>query len=185
MNQQIANLLRAIALVLLGLIGSIPNVHARDRDDIETTGDVLAYLLPATAATATLWEEGHEGTVQFSESFGVAMGTAVILKYAVREERPNKRNDYSFPSGHSASSFASAEFIRVRYGWKYGIPAYLSAAFVGYSRVHAEQHHTHDVLAGASIGVLSSHFFTTTYKGMQLQVGSDLHSHFIGLNKSW
>ncbi len=40
-------------------------------------------------------------------------------------------------------SFASAEFVRNRYGWRYGLPAYVLASFVAYSRVEANQHYTH------------------------------------------
>ncbi|SDZ06263.1 hypothetical protein [Nitrosomonas sp. Nm33] len=42
--------------------------------------------------------------------------------------------------------------MRKRYGWKYGMPVYAVALFVAYSRVEPEQHHAHDVVAGAAIG---------------------------------
>jgi len=53
----------------------------------------------------------------------------------------------------------------MRYGWKYGVPAYLAASFVGWNRAegHPEQHYWHDVFAGAVVGVLPSYTFTTPY----------------------
>ena len=33
---------------------------------------------------------------------------------------------------------ASADYMWSRYGWRYGVPAYLVAGFVGYSRVDAK-----------------------------------------------
>src|SRR5262249_36325565 len=81
-----------------------------------------------------------------------------VLKGAVNERRPNG-GAHSFPSGHTSFAFTGAEFIRKEYGWGWGAPAYLAAGFVGWSRVEAQAHHTHDVLAGAVIGVLANHDF--------------------------
>jgi hypothetical protein len=78
------------------------------------------------------------------------------LKYSIDEQRPNGHGE-SFPSGHTAIAFAGAEFIRKQYGWGWGLPAYVSAGIVGWSRVEAGKHWTHDVLAGAAIGILSNH----------------------------
>lgn len=80
------------------------------------------------------------------------------LKYAVDAERPNG-GPRSFPSGHTASAFMGAEFIRKEYGWGWGVPAYLTAGWVGYSRVETNNHYWRDVLAGALIGVASNHDF--------------------------
>jgi len=78
------------------------------------------------------------------------------LKYGVNAERPNGGGQ-SFPSGHTSIAFASAEFMRKEYGWGWGIPAYLVASYVGWSRVESEKHWPRDVWAGAAIGVLSNH----------------------------
>jgi hypothetical protein len=56
-------------------------------------------------------------------------------------------------------AFAGAEFIRKQYGIGWAAPAYLAAGFVAWSRVEARRHHTHDVLAGAAIGILANHDF--------------------------
>ena len=91
----------------------------------------------------------------------LAMGRTLLatytLKYSVNEERPNGEDSHSFPSGHTSVSFAGAEFIRKEYGWGWGIPAYLAAGFVGYSRVNAREHYSWDVVTGAAIGILSNH----------------------------
>ncbi len=70
----------------------------------------------------------------------------------------------SFPSGHASAAFSGASFIQKRYGWQYGIPAYLAASFVGYSRVEADQHYVEDVLAGAAIGIISTFIFADSYQ---------------------
>lgn len=92
---------------------------------------------------------------------GVAFISEAILvnaiKYTVREERPDHSAFNSFPSGHTATAFTGAELVRMEYGWGYGALAYGIASGVGYLRVYKYRHWTHDVFAGAAIGILSAH----------------------------
>jgi len=90
-------------------------------------------------------------------ALGRTLAATYALKYSINEERPNGADSHSFPSGHTSVSFAGAEFIRKEYGWGWGIPAYLAASFVGYTRVKAKDHYTWDVVTGAGIGILSNH----------------------------
>jgi membrane-associated phospholipid phosphatase len=147
---------------------------ARAGDDIQTAGDILQLVLPATAGGLTLAYQDYKGTLQFGESAALTLGVTYGLKYAVNERRPNGGSQ-SFPSAHSSISFSAAEFMRKRYGWEYGVPAYAAASFVAYSRVEAREHYAHDVIAGAAIGILSSYIFTRPYKGwnMQLEAGGE------------
>ncbi len=113
-----------------------------------------------TAAGVTLSHEDWEGTLRFAGAFAAQGLTVLTLKNTIYENRPDNVGHDSFPSGHAAVTFASAEFLRERYGWTYGAPAYALAAFTGYSRVESEHHYWHDVGAGAGIGILSSWLFT-------------------------
>ncbi len=137
-------------------------------DTVTNVGNVMAYVLPAVAFGTTAWFKDGEGAIQVTESMAITAVVTVGLKYSVRARRPNG-DPYSFPSGHAAFAFASAEFLRKRYGWQYGAPAYVFASFVGYSRVRAHEHYTRDVLAGAAIGAASSYFMTTPYHGWSVQ----------------
>ena len=87
------------------------------------------------------------------------------LKYAIDAPRPNGGSE-SFPSGHTALSFTGAAFINKHYGWKLGVPAYLAAGYVGWSRVHSNNHTWADVAAGAAIGIASNYF-----RGDAIEVG--------------
>jgi len=147
-------------------------------DGIEKAGEVVTFLLPATAAGLTVYNKDTEGMLQLGESAALALGISYALKYTIDETRPNGE-DHSFPSNHASIAFASAEFMRKRYGWNYGIPAYLASVFVAYSRVEADQHYVHDVLAGAAIGILSSYLFTQPYKN--LQVSLDIDHDYLGI----
>ncbi len=85
--------------------------------------------------------------------------TVSSLKYSTRQKRPDGSDDLSFPSGHTAEAFASAEFLRLEYRNQsplYGIAGYVVAAATGYLRMYNDKHFFSDVLAGAGIGILST-----------------------------
>ena len=88
----------------------------------------------------------------------------VITSYSIHYTKLYDGGDQSFPSGHASISFAGATFLQKRYGWRYGIPAFLAAAFVGYSRVESDEHWTKDVLGGAAIGIASGWIFTSRFR---------------------
>lgn len=170
--------------ILLLIASCFAGFCAHGSDSIKEAGDVLQFVIPVTAAGMTAVYRDGQGAIQFAEAFGTTMAITYALKYSVNEKRPNGGNQ-SFPSGHTSASFAGAEFIRKRYGWEYGVPAYAAAAFVGYSRVETREHYPHDVLAGAAIGIGSSFIFTKPYKGWRVQADGD--SKYIGLRieRAW
>lgn len=95
------------------------------------------------------------------------------LKYAINAPRPNGGSN-SFPSGHTSIAFTGAEFIRKEYGWGWGVPAYLAAGFVGWSRVASNTHYTRDVVAGAALGILSNHDLDRIELPFGAKLGSSL-----------
>ena len=64
---------------------------------------------------------------------------------------------------HTSVSFTGAAFIQRRYGWKWGIPAYAVASYVGWSRTYAKKHDWWDVVAGAALGAGSAYIFTRPF----------------------
>lgn len=129
--------------------------------DIKEMGDKVQLAIPTVALTSTLLLGDFQGTKQLVKSFAASQLTTEALKRITRKERPNHSDRLSFPSGHTSASFQSASFLHFRYGFKYAIPAYMAAAFVGYSRIHAKRHDIVDVTAGAALGVFSSWYFTS------------------------
>jgi PAP2 superfamily len=88
------------------------------------------------------------------------MGVSVYsLKYITHEQRPDGSNFNSFPSGHTAEAFLSAEFLRQEYKnvsiW-YGIGGYVVASSVAYLRLYNNKHWLNDVVAGAGFGIIST-----------------------------
>ncbi len=169
-----------LGLVLAGEARGTDFVQARI-DGITNTGDAMAYVLPATALGLTAYFKDGEGAWQFTESATITMAVTFGLKYTIQSRRPNG-DPHSFPSGHAAITFCSAEFLRKRYGWKYGAPAYIFASFVAYSRVHAHEHYVQDVVAGAAIGIASTYLVTKPYHGWHVQ--PQLGAKYRGLSVS-
>lgn len=176
-------LLVSVSLFLMLFVPSA-GLDVQAGGSVESAGDVLMFILPASAAGLTLVYKDGRGTWQLGESAALALGVTFGLQHTIDETRPNGE-PRSFPSGHASISFASAEFVRNRYGWEYGLPAYVFASFVGYSRVEANQHYTHDVVAGAVIGILSSALFTRPYEGWHIQAEADDNYYGFRLNRTW
>lgn len=99
------------------------------------------------------------------------------LKYTVRRERPDGSDNKSFPSGHSASAFATATVLQRYYGWKIGVPAYAVGSYVALARMSYNKHHATDVVMGAGFGIASARTVTMSVAkskftlGVQPQVG--------------
>lgn len=130
-----------------------------NKEKARKTGDIVQIALPFYAIGTTIYNDDFvDGGKNFLISFASTQASVEILKRVVREERPNKENRLSFPSGHSAASFASASFIHKRYGFNQAIVPYILATYVGYSRVKARKHYTHDVIAGGLLAGAISYF---------------------------
>ncbi len=143
----------------------------------KTNGDILVVAMPALALSSTLiWKDDQKGTLQFSKALASTLTLSYLLKLSIHKKRPNGEDNNSFPSAHTSTAFSSAAFIQKRYGWNYGIPAYLLAGYVGYTRIKANKHDRWDILAGAAIGVGMSYLFTKRYRN---NISLELSSGFI------
>lgn len=153
---------------------------------VKTSTDVIALALPASALIGTLCLKDWKGLVQGVETAAVTAALTVGLKYAIKEKRPDGSNMHSFPSGHSAVSFASAAYLQRRYGWKFGAPAYALSCYVAWGRCFAKKHYWYDVLAGAAIGAGSAYIFTRPWaKEHNLQIAPTCDGCSVGLYASF
>ena len=76
--------------------------------------------------------------------FDVKTGIELLVK------RPT---DYSFPSGHTAASFASVMALYLAGEKKIWIPSLVLAILIAFSRLYLYVHYPTDVLGGVIIGV--------------------------------
>ena len=73
------------------------------------------------------------------------------LKIIFNRHRPNG-GKYSFPSAHSSTWFTIATVFESLYGPVVGIPSYLLAGMIAFSRVDSNSHFVSDVVFGAALG---------------------------------
>jgi len=152
-------------------IHGLPHYPLADRY-VAMTSDVGEGLGWVAGGLALAWVGGLKGrraglsTVVSSLAASYLVNRA--LKPVFRRHRPFLASpatayqplptDASFPSGHTASSFAAATALSVFY--PKAAPAFFSfASLVGFARVHLGHHFPSDVAAGAGIGIATG-FFT-------------------------
>lgn len=117
-------------------------------------------------------------------SASLTSGTLQILKASSNRMRPSRKNDYSFPSGHTAMAFAGAEFLSQEYGDKsiwYSVGGYTVATATGVLRMYKNAHWFSDVVAGAGLGILSTKFAYFIYPPLKKMVMGDRASNFTAL----
>ena len=93
------------------------------------------------------------------------------VKFTVQRERPDQSNNKSFPSGHSASAFATATVLQRHYGWKVGAPAYALGGYIALARMAWNRHHATDVVMGAGFGIASARTVTMSMGKTRFSVG--------------
>jgi membrane-associated phospholipid phosphatase len=125
-------------------------------------GKYIGFGPIQAAAAAGMFAVGHVGDrpkisglgADLLRAHAITAALTYGLQFAVRRERPDTSDVYSFPSGHSSMTFATATVLERRFGWRAGIPMYLIASYVATSRLHENRHHLSDVVAGATLGII-------------------------------
>lgn len=134
---------------------------------ISRTEPYLAVGVPVAMAVAA-WIRHDKELLKNAVYVGTSVaGTFAVtygLKYLVDRQRPYERYPHrvhsystesspSFPSGHTATAFALATSLSIKYPkWYVIAPSALWACSVGVSRMNEGVHYPTDVLAGAAIG---------------------------------
>ncbi len=88
----------------------------------------------------------------------------IIIKNVVKRDRPCHRLEdddlivdrpryYSFPSGHTAASFAFAGVAILRCRFLFTLPILILAALISFSRIYLRVHYLTDVIAGTLLGL--------------------------------
>lgn len=139
--------------------------EVKEHIDKKITIDDFSQYAPAIAVYA-LNAAGIKGknnlkdrSIVFATSYLIMTTSVLGLKSWTKIKRPDGTSTNSFPSGHTATAFAGAEFLWQEYKDKsiwYGISGYVVATGTGVFRIANNRHWLTDVAAGAGIGILST-----------------------------
>lgn len=173
-------------LIAYGVIGIesdyIKNFNAEIKEEVtenidrKITIDDFTQFLPAVSVYG-LNAMGIKGKNNFKDrtlilttSYLLVAATTLPLKSITKVQRPDGSSFNSFPSGHTATAFAGAEFLWQEYKdvsvW-YGISGYIVASGTGFFRMYNNRHWLTDVAAGAGIGILCTKTAYWLYPKMQ------------------
>jgi membrane-associated phospholipid phosphatase len=149
---------------LMAMASQIP-AQAADNGNptITSAGTDLAIALPVIAGGIAFYKDDWHGIAQLGAETALTVGTALALKQLVRERRPDGSDYQSFPSDTTALAASGSTFLWSRYGWQYGLPAFVTTQFVAYSRVQAKEHHWYDTLASSALSIGYAQFVTTRF----------------------
>lgn len=119
--------------------------------------------------------KGQNNLVDRSVIYGmsnlISNGIVFGVKALGISRRPDGSDEHSFPSGHTAQAFVSAEFFHQEYKgrvhWTAVAGAYAVASWVGYMRMYHNKHWLNDVVAGAGVGIASTRFAYYLYPIMK------------------
>lgn len=115
-------------------------------------------------------------SIIYATSMAMVTGIVTAIKYTTLRKRPDGSTNNSFPSGHTATAFASAELLRKEYKdispW-IGLAGYVVATSVGVMRILNNRHYMSDVIAGAGIGILSTNLSYYIYNNLIRPKGWD------------
>jgi undecaprenyl-diphosphatase len=123
-------------------------------------GTLGAVWLAIAAVLALLWRRPSIFVTVLAAD-AAADGLAGAGKLIVQRHRPFETqigppsSTHSFPSGHTATSFACATVLSA-FVPRLRVPFFLLAALIGISRVYNGMHYPTDVVAGALLGVLTA-----------------------------
>lgn len=121
--------------------------QVRAKSTLRRIGDFGCVAIPLTGALVAIAKNDREGLIQWAEGAAYTAIATIALKKGFNARRPGGGRE-SMPSGHMSGATQGAAFLQFRYGPEYGVPAYIGAAVVGYSRVQSNRHYTRDVIAG-------------------------------------
>jgi undecaprenyl-diphosphatase len=158
-------------------ISGLPHSSLSDRY-VATLSDLGEGIGWVVAGAACAWLGGPKGRRAGVAMTVASLGTTYLvqrlIKPVFRRKRPHfgredlrvvgvRTSDASFPSGHSASSFAGATATAAFYPQVAPL-VFLLATGVAVSRVHLGHHFPSDVLAGSAIGIATGSVIASVLK---------------------
>jgi len=148
-------------------------------DDLRSSS-VAAHFLTVLATPGG--ESGSQWLLNKAKGYSVQLaaaavagGTTTVLKRVTGRERPNGKDDESFPSGHATVSAVydrmaveNLDQIDMNHGVRTGLSVGLDALTIAtsWARVEAGAHFPSDTLVSIALGNFCGKFFTDAFLGL-------------------
>lgn len=100
-------------------------------------------------------QDGHDMMSSMISAYTITGLSTIAIKAIANTSRPSDTwngGQFGFPSFHTASTFAVASVLDEYEGHLVGVPAYIVAGLVGWSRIDTRDHDLSDVVFGAALG---------------------------------
>lgn len=164
------------------LLEEYPHFSTHFDDKLQYAPLALTYAISATGVKSK--SNFIDRTAMYLISNSIMGFSVNFLKTNTAKLRPSGSDRRSFPSGHTATAFVSAEFMRQELGdqsrW-YGYIGYSMAAATGALRMMNNQHWFSDVLAGAGVGILSTKFTYLAYPWIKKKLIKNQDLNFVAV----
>ena len=159
-------------IVAAGLLQTLNNQHVRELrfayyphfrhhyDDYLQFAPLAGQLGLRLAGVKGITDNPLQMVVADALASASMLAITSAIKYTARVERPDRSSRNSFPSGHTAMAFTSAELLGIEYGSRYPWirpVGYAVASATGLGRLLNNRHWVGDVITGAGLGILSAH----------------------------
>ncbi len=133
--------------------------HSQFADNAFEAGEIIGDGIFPVSVSAVSWTFGKLVKSRKLQDFGTDLIRAqaangiltAAMKGTINRTRPDG-SPYSYPSGHTSSTFATAGVVYHHFGKKWGTPAFAIATYVGFSRLQENKHYLSDVIAGGILG---------------------------------
>ena len=122
--------------------------------DVSKFGAYWGSGAPGIAIAGLQLLVDKQAGIAHGESIAFTSLTHISLVLLTRRGRPGNPQEWnSFPSGHTASAWATATSLTYSYGWKVAIPVYTAALATMAARISDDRHWFSDTVAAAFLGL--------------------------------
>lgn len=163
----------------------------------EQASDDLKSVLKVAAIVSTAFAPAEEKEMLIVSNiigFSSSQFATDQLKLLTNRTRPNEKDDYSMPSGHTSQAFSAAKINSLNLEYYSFSPNtknvlnvmnYSLAMGTAWARVEAGYHYPTDVLLGAALGnfittAVNNSFFTEKDSSVELYINPQDHAFGVG-----
>lgn len=152
----------ALTLSLSSGALAVPSAVCTAKSDRTEFADFGKTAMPLVALGVSLLKEDWYGAI-FSEVWVNALYPLNNkFEHKIGKKRPCGCSG-AFPSGHMIVYAASSSYLHYRYGWEYGVPAYIATIAFAADRVNNKAHSWGDMLGTFAIINIMTYFVTPQY----------------------